>query len=413
MKAFADMPELIIKPALWEDNGRSFETKGVGVVRHALVYHEPGIFAAWPANEGMWRWGDEMAVSFLRGHYKYHEKSSHAYDRGRTIQNALARTRDGGETWTVDADPQINRMNSPETAPLPDDGIRFGHPDFALKVRSSVWESMHSYMVSYDRGHSWEGPYALPEAEEGCELTGRTDYIVDGPKSCILILSRKQKGVELSDRSFAVRTDDGGKTWSRLGDLTDDAPRSVMTSTVRLPGGALVSAIRRRQDTHFQTTGTPEPEDGTAATDGQTTAYEQNWIEVRRSSDGGRTWKFLSRAAETSQNNGNPPAMALLADGRLALVYALRVNQPAVMVKMSGDGGLIWSGETTLRADIPGELGYPRRKAGPDGRKVPIQYFDIGYPCVAARPDGSLVAVYYYTAKDRPETHIEATIWKP
>ncbi len=43
-------------------------------VTHTIVYREAGRFGGWPANHGMWAWGDEILVGFSRGFYK---------DRGR------------------------------------------------------------------------------------------------------------------------------------------------------------------------------------------------------------------------------------------------------------------------------------------------------------------------------------------
>ena len=40
------------------------------VLRHVVVYGEPGRFAGWPANHGIWSWGDEILVGFSRGYYK-------------------------------------------------------------------------------------------------------------------------------------------------------------------------------------------------------------------------------------------------------------------------------------------------------------------------------------------------------
>src|SRR5262249_18506879 len=44
------------------------------VVGHVVVYSEPGRFAGWPANHGIWSWGEEILVGCSRGYYQ---------DRGR------------------------------------------------------------------------------------------------------------------------------------------------------------------------------------------------------------------------------------------------------------------------------------------------------------------------------------------
>ena len=36
--------------------------------RHLIVYQEAGRYAAWPANHGIWSWGDEILVGFEIGY---------------------------------------------------------------------------------------------------------------------------------------------------------------------------------------------------------------------------------------------------------------------------------------------------------------------------------------------------------
>ena len=54
------------------------------IVRHLVVYAEPGRFAGWPANHGIWSWGDEILVGFSRGTYK---------DRGESTTSTWTRPR--------------------------------------------------------------------------------------------------------------------------------------------------------------------------------------------------------------------------------------------------------------------------------------------------------------------------------
>ena len=37
-------------------------------VRHVDVYFEKGMFGGWPANHGIWSWGDEILVGFSKGY---------------------------------------------------------------------------------------------------------------------------------------------------------------------------------------------------------------------------------------------------------------------------------------------------------------------------------------------------------
>lgn len=365
----------------------------VHVIKNTVVYYEPGMFGGWPANAGVWSWGNEILVGFHLGYYREYP-DTHCVDRDRPITIALARSLDGGETWTVEHNHDINKLNTEEGKPVSGEGINFAHPDFALKVgKSTVSIKNRTFMVSYDRGHTWEGPYNLPQYEG--EMTARTDYIVEGPKSCLLFLSQNMKGIDCihySDRAFAVRTDDGGLTWEMLGYITDDPARSVMPSTVSLPDGTLVTALRRRRDTLLVS---PEEAEKIKAEGGKPPCNQDNWIEIRGSYDRGRTWEFFTRGAVTSTvgHNGNPPAMVALPDGRLVLAYGYRGPVSAIKARISEDGGKTWGDEIILRDDA--------------------RTHDIGYPRMVVRPDGKLVTIYYYTTKDMPEQHIEATIWQP
>ena len=69
--------------------------------RHVVVYREEGRFAGWPANHGIWSWGDEILVGFSRGTDK-DRGPFHHIDHDRPEEFLLARSRDGGETWAVE-----------------------------------------------------------------------------------------------------------------------------------------------------------------------------------------------------------------------------------------------------------------------------------------------------------------------
>ena len=68
-------------------------------VSHAIVYKEDGRFGGWPANHGIWSWGNEIAVGFSRAWFQ-DNPDEHSYARDKPSVFALARSRDGGETWT-------------------------------------------------------------------------------------------------------------------------------------------------------------------------------------------------------------------------------------------------------------------------------------------------------------------------
>jgi len=346
---------------------------GAGLpLKNVIVYKEPGRFCGWPANYGMWHWGNEILVGFKLGYYQAKE-DGHSYDREKPVVLAMARSTDGGQTWHFEDPKDLNAQKEPLPCP---GGVNFAHPDFALRCRKNIFH------ISYDRGKTWEGPYQLPDFG-GKELSARTDYIVNGKRDCMLFISAKEQRVEagLQDRAFCVRTTDGGKTIKFVSWMTGEpiAIRSVMPSTVRISKNHLISALRRRLDR------------GGAE-------YRKNWIDVYESKDNGKTWSFLSKVADTDpggllHRNGNPPSMVRLTDGRLCVTYGYRGVPYGIRAKFSKDNGKTWGPEIHLRDD---------------GRS-----WDMGYTRTMQRPDGKLVTVYYYTTEEIPEEHIAATIWDP
>jgi len=70
-------------------------------MRHVVVYHEKGRFGGWPANHGIWSWGNEILCGFSAAHFKDYEGSTHAVDRKKPEHHLFARSLDGGETWAI------------------------------------------------------------------------------------------------------------------------------------------------------------------------------------------------------------------------------------------------------------------------------------------------------------------------
>src|SRR5579871_6014451 len=70
--------------------------------RHVKVYAEPGRFGGWPANHGIWVWGDEILVGFSAGYFKDNGPTRHNIDPEKPEEYLLARSRDGGETWAIE-----------------------------------------------------------------------------------------------------------------------------------------------------------------------------------------------------------------------------------------------------------------------------------------------------------------------
>src|SRR3954470_16112404 len=118
-------------------------------IENVVVYNQPGRFGGWPANHGMWAWGDELLVGFSAGYFKDNGPTRHAIDHDRPEEHLLARSLDGGRTWKIEnpaADGSLIPTGEALHGVTPTGQVEkpwsecpgemdFTHPDFALTVR--------------------------------------------------------------------------------------------------------------------------------------------------------------------------------------------------------------------------------------------------------------------------------------
>lgn len=329
--------------------------------RSVVVYFEEGRYGGWPANYGIWSWGDEILVGFNQGYHKDQGPMRHAIDHDRPRYDMFARSMDGGESWEIEK-PVIEAR---EDSLLP---INFSHPDFALRVPFAGNRGGSTEIhISYDRGRTWLRPVKLPLfGTPG--IAARTDYIVDDAQTCTLFLTAaKQDGNE--GRPLCARTTNAGRSWEFVSWIgPEPAGFAIMPSTVRLSETELLTVVRRREG-------------------------PKRWLSAFRSEDDGESWRYANDPV-ADLGEGNPPCLTALQDGRLCLTYGFRAAPFRIAAKLSEDGGQTWGDEIVLRDD-----GANR---------------DQGYTRTVQRPDGNLVTVYYFNQAERgPERYIAATIWNP
>ena len=334
--------------------------------QNVIVFNEPGRYGGWPTNHGLWRWDDEIVVGFTAAWFK-HVTSGHAVDRDKPFENWQARSLDGGLTWKVEnslvfSTPQPAEKRKPLAEP-----IDFTALGFALMFRlGSIHVGPSWFYVSDDRCRTWRGPFTF--AIDGIDkISTRTDLVVLGKHDCLMFGSAaKRDGRE--GRVFCARTTDGGLDWklvSLIGPEPAKGDFSIMPSTVRLPSGSLITAIRHgRPGYHIST-----------------------W----RSDDLGQHWTCLGDG--TPDIGGNPPTLLRLKDGRLVLTYGYRRKPCGIRARVSPDEGRTWGPQIILRDDgVTGDLGYTRS---------------------TIRPDGKILTVYYFNGPRDEDRTIQGTIWSP
>jgi hypothetical protein len=363
-------------------------------VKHITIYRENGRFAGWPANYGIWSWGDEIVLGFTLGYHKT-AGGFHARDKSRPFVSMQARSLDGGQTWEsgstpcktpgnrglsadehMDAELALGEVLDGENAPAdPPGGIDFSHPDFALMcARTGLQAGARSFFYSStDRCRSWDGPFKLPMYGQTA-IAARTDYLISGPRECTLFLTANKRNGE-EGRVFCARTTDGGKTFDFLAWIgTEPEGYAIMPASVRLSASRILVAVRCR--------GAP----GNLPSD-------KHWIDLYASEDDGASWYYLNRPVPDTGRGGNPPTLTQLRDGRLCLTYGYRAQPFSICARLSADGGETWSETIVLRND-----------GG---------CHDLGYPRTVQRPDGTIVTAYYFNDEPDGERYIAATLWRP
>lgn len=348
---------------------------------HTIVAIEQDRFHGWPANNGVWQWGDEILVGYTQGDY--------AVEDGHNItgmqETLLSRSVDGGETWTMyDPEDFLDDGNItwvPKNKKTLEQPINFHHKGFAMRITGTGYHGNDDpeggFYYSYDRGKTWRGPYFLGRINEHPELKGkaivaRTDYIVLDKMTLYIFAAVVENGYP---RLALFTTDDGGMQFEFANWIS---PANVdynahMCSTVQLAENKFIMAFRKVYPALDNKKG--------------------NMIHALVSEDGGRSWQSLS-TVKHFDSSSNPPALLRMKDGRLVCVYGDRHN--SVMAgKYSHDEGKTWSEEFIIRDDF----------------KDLNSTWDFGYPRLVQRRDGKLVAMYYWASPEHRQQYIAATIW--
>ncbi|MBD3322454.1 MAG: hypothetical protein GF350_15235 [Chitinivibrionales bacterium] len=340
---------------------------------------------AWPVNCGLWSWGSEAIVHFGRRQWLGEECGGICHERVKMAEGGgdmiRARTTDNGETWSIEG--IVDGPSADASYPLD-----FYHSSFALMSGGTEWGPTYDwFVVSYDRGRTWQGPYDNFPAGEN-----RPDKVFAKNSTTAITNVTMYEGEE-SPRT--LKTTDGGRNWEPRGswpeysgDDRSSGGYAIQTNTVRLGENELLAVGR-----------------------------SGGFGALYRSEDFGDSWNFERHVHPEAFTNQWVPCNLVVLGGE----YPENTNTDHIVacwvargdwekpngdeigsglrVRYSNDKGHSWSDSVVnLRDDI---------------QENPEAWWDIGYPLSFLRTDGKVCVVYYWQSNEYTQPHIAYTIFDP
>jgi BNR repeat-like domain len=314
--------------------------------------------------------------------------------------NQLLRSADDGRTWSTPAVAPAYGWNGVECAGL----THLGQGRVLLNQWRFDWLTLPAALALADRSG-----ITFPDQLVAAHLASSEH---EGAGLTAAAAERLLPWARRSGRSWVHRSEDGGRTWAHSGEV-DTRPfiggYGMRGGTV-LPDGAVVLPLCDIPD--YRRVFAVRSEDGglTWSAAVPIAALADRWFEepaplllrsgrllvlLREnrskslwqtwSDDGGRSWAEPAPAGI----DGYPAHLCHLPDGRLLCTYGLRRPPYAIRAALSADDGVSWPEDMEIRSGLPSR--------------------DLGYPCTVIAGGGLLTV--YYARDEHGSTCIFATAW--
>lgn len=351
---------------------------------HRVVYRNDNEFCSWPFLCGFWETAEgHFLVGFMRNECTYdseRDMSHNSWQRTRTRLSVL-RSEDRAASWNTSEIMDIYDLADDSEAKFGNHPHRYADepaldftdknvlvasgafPDYFL-ASSRAW-----IRVSTDGGRTWRRPIIAPLVKLA-SLSGHGSPVVRGDGVSLICMTAVSADGR-TRRPVVYASVDDTSHWTFLSFMTPYEDNDSMESgesrnnikfashrwfdprPILMPDGRIVASIRCQRD-----------------------PTSVLWTEIWESTDGGVSWRFLSRVGDW----GAPGDLALTTDGRLVCAYGYRIPPYGVRARVSEDGGRSWGAEIIIRDDGGS--------------------WDLGYPRVIEHEKGRLLVIYYMNRKD-------------
>lgn len=221
-----------------------------------------------------------------------------------------------------------------------------------------------------------------------------------------LTTDEEKQAIQGRYRGFnAIRSTDGGETWSEPFPIPAFSPRGpILLSNgdlLHFSGLEGVSWISHDSGLTWTALGqqvVPGGEDhAVEIADGVIVAHIRykdrtpdgllQYTVQMESRDGGKTWSEQHKVTD-----GYPSHLLRLANGSLLMTYGVREAPFGIRARLSRDGGVTWSDELTISADGAS--------------------WDLGYPSTVELPNGNLLTIWYETPADTHQAGLRQAVWQ-